>query len=195
MAARIEENAKVDIPDNRYSLGVWVGLASIAMLFTSLSSAYVVRAASSSDWLPLTMPRVLLLSTVLILTSSGTLEVARRNLKRSSSAAFGSWLLLTMLLGLGFLVSQLVAWKQLARQGVYLASNPHSSFFYLLTAAHAVHLSAGLLALIFLWTRSRFTAQAKVRAQHKAAADAVTIYWHFMGALWIYLFLLLFQWR
>jgi cytochrome c oxidase subunit 3 len=106
------------------------------------------------------------------------------------------WLLVTVLLGIGFLASQLFAWKQLARQGVYLASNPHSSFFYLLTAAHAVHLIGGLLALIFLWARSRLHADAvKVTPSRQAAADAVTIYWHFMDVLWIYLFLLLFLWR
>jgi cytochrome c oxidase subunit 3 len=174
---------------------MWVALASIAMLFTALSSAYIVRAGGASDWVSIAMPRVLLLSTALILISSVTLEVSRRRLKASSFGVYGRWLLITMLLGLGFLASQLAAWRQLARQGVYLSSNPHSSFFYLLTAAHAVHLAGGLLALIFLWARSRFVTEAKVTARGQAAADAVTIYWHFMDALWIYLFLLLFLWR
>ena len=122
-------------------------MASILMLFTALSSAYIVRAASSSDWVPLAMPRILLLSTALILISSGTLETARRKLRDGSISSYKSWLLLTVVLGLGFLVSQLLAWRQLVRQGVYVASNPHSSFFYLLTAAHGVHLLGGLAAL------------------------------------------------
>jgi cytochrome c oxidase subunit 3 len=180
---------------NRYRIGMWVALASIAMLFTALSSAYVVRSGSSNDWVTIAMPRVLLLSTGLILISSVTLEVSRRNLKTASLVGYARWLLLTMLLGLGFLASQLIAWRQLARQGVYMASNPHSSFFYLLTAVHAVHLVGGLLALIFLWTRSRLTTEVRVTPTRQAAADAVTIYWHFMDALWIYLFLLLFLWR
>src|SRR6185295_9459831 len=117
---------------NRYRLGMWVALASILMLFTALSSAYIVRAASSSDWRPLAMPRILLLSTGLILVSSVTLETARRKLKAAATSAYKSWLLLTMLLGLGFVASQLLAWRQLVGQGVYVASNPHSSFFYLL---------------------------------------------------------------
>jgi cytochrome c oxidase subunit 3 len=125
---------------------MWVALASISMLFTALSSAYIVRAGSSNDWVSISMPRVLLLSTALILVSSVTLEVSRRNLKSAAFSGYGRWLLITMLLGLGFLASQLLAWKQLARQGVYLVSNPHSSFFYLLTAVHAVHLIGGLLA-------------------------------------------------
>jgi cytochrome c oxidase subunit III len=180
----------------RYRIGMWVGLASITMMFTSLSSAYIVRAASSNDWLPLAMPGLLLLSTALILMSSGTLEVARRKLKASLTGAYAQWLMITVVLGLGFLISQLLAWRQLARQGIYLASNPHSSFFYLLTAAHAVHLLGGLLALSFLWVRSRRRIDAvKLIVTRQAAADSVTIYWHFMDALWIYLFLLLFLWR
>ena len=181
---------------NRYRVGTWVALASIAMLFTALSSAYIVRAASSSDWLPLTMPRVLLLSTALIIVSSGTLETARRKLKASLIAPHKQWLLLTVFLGLGFLASQLFAWKQLARQGIYLASNPHSSFLYLRTAMHALHLICGLLALTYLLLRSgRLVAGSDVTPRQQASADAVTIYWHFMDALWIYLFLLLFLWR
>src|SRR5215207_453971 len=98
---------------SRYRIGMWVGLASIAMMFTALSSAYIVRSASSNDWYPLAMPQVLFLSTALILISSGTLEVARRNLKAAVLGGYSRWLLVTALLGLGFLVSQLIAWRQL----------------------------------------------------------------------------------
>ncbi|MGH9872372.1 MAG: cytochrome c oxidase subunit 3 [Pyrinomonadaceae bacterium] len=181
---------------NRYRLGIWVALASILMLFTALSSAYIVRAASSSDWQPLAMPRILLLSSALILISSGTLETARRKLRHAASSAYKPWLLLTVVLGVGFLVSQLIAWRQLARLGVYVASNPHSSFFYLLTAAHGVHLLGGLGALAYLSLRSRAPQEdnsAVTKAQAKA--DAVTVYWHFMDFLWLYLFVLLFYVR
>lgn len=180
---------------------MWVGLASILMLFTALTSAYIVRAASSNDWQPLPMPRILLLSTALIVISSGTLEAARRKLKAGIEAAYKRWLLLTTALGVGFLVSQLFAWLQLVRQGVYLATSPHSSFFYLLTAAHGVHLVGGLLALVYLVARTRkpreqvHAGEEQSTAKRQGAADAVSLYWHFMDALWIYLFLLLFFWR
>lgn len=178
---------------NRYRIGMWVALASILMLFTALSSAYIVRAASSSDWQPLKMPRILLLSTGLILISSGTLEAARRKLKDASSNAHRRWLLLTVALGIGFLAAQLLAWRQLVRQGVYVASNPHSSFFYLLTAAHGAHLLGGLAALAYLSLRRRAPQDNQLAvAKAQAGADAVTIYWHFMDFLWIYLFVLLF---
>jgi cytochrome c oxidase subunit 3 len=178
---------------NRYRIGMWVGLASILMLFTALSSAYIVRAASSNDWQPLGMPRILLFSTALILVSSGTLEAARRKLKDAGSTGHKRWLLLTVALGVGFLGSQLFAWRQLVRQGVYVASNPHSSFFYLLTAAHGAHLLGGLAALTYLLLRRRVSQDnALAVAKAQAGADAVTLYWHFMDFLWIYLFVLLF---
>ena len=185
-----------DSRGNRYRIGMWVGLASIAMMFTSLSSAYIVRSGSANDWIPIAMPRVLIASTALILISSVTLEIARRSLKRSLHDKYARYVLLTALLGIGFLASQLIAWRQLAAQGVYLSTHPHSSFFYLLTGAHAVHLIGGLLALAYLWFRSRRALTESVsEAKRKATADAVTIYWHFMDGLWIYLFLLLFLWR
>ena len=180
---------------NRYRVGMWVALASIAMMFTALSSAYIVRAGGAKDWVSIAMPKVLLLSTVLILGSSVTLEISRRSLKASEFGGYAKWLVITMLLGAGFLVSQLIAWRQLSGQGVYLSTNPHSSFFYLLTATHALHLVGGLLGLIFLWVRSRVVKQTQVSPRRQASADAVTIYWHFMDALWIYLFVLLFLWR
>jgi cytochrome c oxidase subunit 3 len=176
----------------RYRIGMWVALASILMMFTALSSAYIVRAASSIDWQPLQMPRVLLLSTTLILISSGTLEAARRKWRDAANGS-RSWLLVTVVLGVGFLGLQLLAWRQLARQGVFVTSNPHSSFFYVFTAAHGLHLLGGLLALGYLSLRARPARDDEAALERsQAGADAVTIYWHFMDFLWIYLFVLLF---
>ena len=176
---------------NRYRIGMLVSLASIAMLFTSLSSAYIVRSGVTYDWYPIAVPRVMFGSTALLVLGSISIELARRKLKQGLSQTYSKYLLLTGLLGAGFLVSQLIAWRHLAAQGIYISTHPHSSFFYLLTGAHGVHIAGGLLGLMFLWLRSGRIANAK----RQAAADAVAIYWHFMGALWIYLFLLLFLWR
>jgi cytochrome c oxidase subunit 3 len=179
---------------------MWVAMAAILMMFTALTSAYIVRAASSDDWQALKMPRILLLSTVLIIISSGTLEAARRKLKAAASdipnKGHRRWLMLTVALGLGFLVSQLLAWRQLVSQGIYVSSNPHSSFFYLLTATHGVHLLGGLVALVYLSLRTRIAGENELAVvKRQGAADAVTLYWHFMDVLWLYLFVLLFYWR
>ncbi len=181
---------------NRYRIGMWVALAAILMMFTALTSAYIVRAASSNDWRPIAMPQILLLSTALIVASSGTIEIARRKLKAAFEGSYNLWLLLTAALGIAFVGSQLLAWRQLVHQGVYVGSNPHSSFFYLLTATHGVHLLGGLIALIYLLLRTRrIERDEQALAKRHAVADAVTLYWHFMDGLWIYLFLLLFFWR
>jgi len=182
---------------NRYRIGMWVGLASIAMMFTSLSSAYIVRSGTAADWLPLRIPRVMFLSTALILISSVTIEVARRKLKQGFTERYSRYLLLTGILGVAFLGAQIISWRQLASQGIYVATHPHSSFFYLLTGAHGVHIAGGLLALSVLWLRSRRKSgnSPDFAATRQATADAVSIYWHFMDALWIYLFLLLILWR
>src|SRR6266850_5205034 len=156
MSATIVANQLVSAnPGTRFRTGAWVLIAGVVMLFTALTSAYIVRSASSNDWQPIAMPRVLWLSTALILISSITMEVSRRSLKQQREPGYGRWLLITTGLGLAFLTSQVIAWRQLARQGAYLASNPYNSFFYLFTAAHGVHLLGCLLALMYLWLRTR----------------------------------------
>ena len=183
-------------PGNRFRTGVWVLIAGVVMLFTALTSSYIVRSASSNDWQPIAMPKVLWLSTALILISSITMEVSRRSLKHQRDAGYSRWLTITAALGLAFLGTQLLAWRQLVRQGVYLASNPYNSFFYLSTAAHGVHLIGGILALGYLLRRTtikRGTIEGELRRQ--GAADAATIYWHFMDGLWVALFFLLFFWK
>jgi cytochrome c oxidase subunit 3 len=180
----------------RYRIGVWVAIGSILMLFVALTSAYIVRSASSNDWQPIAMPKVLWLSTALILISSITMEISRRSLKRDNSPAYARWLTNTVMLGAAFVASQLFAWRQLVRQGVYMASNPYSSFFYLFTAAHGLHLLGGVMALTYLLFKTRKkrdTLDGELR--RVGAAEAATIYWHFMDGLWVGLFALLMFWK
>jgi cytochrome c oxidase subunit 3 len=137
----------------------------------------------------------------LILASSVTFELARKSLKRGAAGSYRRWLFVSLALGLGFLASQLLAWRQLVAQGVYFASNPHSSFFYVLTSLHALHLAGGVAALAYLLVRTSGVwrgsagAAASVDQTLRAKADAVGVYWHFMDVLWVYLFGLLFFWR
>ena len=188
--------ARNSSPDN-YRTGVLVALAGVAMLFTALTSAYVVRAATSNDWRPVAVPRLLWVSTGIILLSSLSFEVARRTLKSGRAILFKRWLLVTVILGLGFLATQLMAWRELAVAGVYLASNPHSSFFYVLTGAHGLHLLGGILALDYLLLRSWRNGGGEEGGARKrlAVVNAAALYWHFMFGVWVYLFLLLFLWR
>jgi len=180
-------------PSQAYHLGMMLGLASVLMLFVALSSAYVMREGGDQDWRPIAMPPLLLPNTLALLLSSFTLELSRRSLKRQLVGSLRSWLTLSALLGMTFLLGQLAIWRALAAQGIYLGSNPHSSFYYLLTGAHGVHLMGGMIALGYLMFRA-WRPNSKVGAA-KTALDVTALYWHFMDGLWIYLLLLLFVWR
>ncbi|MDT7690364.1 MAG: cytochrome c oxidase subunit [Acidobacteriota bacterium] len=182
----------------RYRIGVLVGIASILMMFTALASAYIVRSGmpTSIDWHGGQMPSFVYLSTSLIVASSLTFSRAKSALKHAEEAAYRLWLTVTLLLGLGFLAAQLLAWRQLVAAGLYLASNPHSSFFYVLTGLHGIHLTGGILALGFLVAYARRAARGpEWEVKRRTLTDVVGIYWHFMDALWVFLFLLLYFWR
>ena len=188
-------------PD-RYRIGMWVALASIMMLFTALTSAYIVRAGISNDWRPIGVPPFVWVSTALLFGSSVTMTLAKRTLHRQGNVGrFRGLLFATLLLGLGFVGAQLLAWRELVAAGVYISTNPHSSFFYVLTGLHGLHIAGGILGLNYLLFRvSRREASegdaARIAAvKQRAATDVVALYWHFMDLLWIFLFLLLFVWR
>jgi len=189
-----------DATPQQYRIGMWLTLAAILMMFAALSSAYVFRSTRTPGWQLFAVPQMLWVSTSLILASSATFELARRALRRSENVSYRRWVLASLMLGFGFIVSQLLAWRELVGQGIYLASNPHSSFFYLLTGMHAVHLLGGILGLSYLWLRARRAesgarSEREVEVKRRASADAIGLYWHFMDGLWVYLFALLFLWR
>jgi len=175
------------IPRRAYITGITLAVAAIMMFFMALTSSYIVRKGTGTDWQAFGMPRILWANTVILLLSSLTLEMARRQLARGVMSAFRNLWALTTGLGLLFVGGQLVAWHQLRAAGVYLSTNPSSSFFYVFTAAHAVHVLGGIFALLFVafrsWQRSR-TTQA-------IGAEVAGIYWHFLDGLWVFLLLLL----
>ena len=177
----------------RYKLGVWIGIGGIVMMFAAFTSAMVVRSGLSDDWRAIDWPRLLWLSTAVLLTSSFSIEKARRAMWREDTAGLQRWMAITAGLGVLFLTSQLIAWQQLAARGVFVATNPSSSFFYVLTAAHGVHLLGGLLTLGYVTLRVwRPSSYWPTRA---AAVEAASLYWHFMDGLWVYLLVLLMVWR
>ncbi len=177
-------------PQRIYISGIVLALAAMLMFFMALASAYVVRKGLSGDWIPLGLPRILWFNTAVIIVSSLTIERARRLLAPQAAGLrdFRGWWGLTTALGVAFLVGQLFAWRQLAAAGIYLATNPSSSFFYLITTAHGIHLLGGLVALSVVGFRSW---PAEARVNHGTAVTVSAIYWHFLGALWVFLFLLL----
>jgi cytochrome c oxidase subunit III len=170
--------------------GIWVGIFAITMSFAAFSSALFVR-EGTPDWGHLALPAVLYFNTLLLLGSSATLEGARHALVPPSGGLevtrkASAWVMLTLLLGLAFCAGQFRAWQELRAEGVYLATNPNSSFFYLLTFLHAMHVMVGILVLVYLAGRL----MASHTTFRRSLFSNTAIYWHFMGVLWVYLLLL-----
>jgi cytochrome c oxidase subunit 3 len=179
------------IPLRAYYTALQLGLAGIIMFFMALASSFLVRKALGADWVAIALPPVLWFNSLVLLASSATIQWANGRMERGDAKGFRYWWGLTISLGLLFLAGQVIAWRQLAAQGLYVSSNPNSSFFYLLTAAHGLHLAGGVLALLYVafrrWQRSRIT--------QAIAASLAGIYWHFMDGLWLFLLALLYLGR
>ena len=173
--------------------GVWVGLAAITMSFAAFTSALIVRQSTANDWHHLTIPSIVFFNTVVLLASSVTLEIARRRVAEFARGTTANrstplaWLSATLLLGFVFVAGQYIAWQQLRGEGLYLASNPNSSFFYVLTAIHALHVLGGLAGLM----RVIYILRRPVLSLRRSTMDATSYYWHFMGVLWLYVLLVI----
>jgi cytochrome c oxidase subunit 3 len=172
--------------------GIWVAICAISMCFAALTSALVVRQGSGMDWQRFVLPPILYFNTAILIASSFTLEISRQRIaeaaanadprKRSYTPAM-KWLVTTLILGLVFVVGQVMAWRSLAAQGIFLASNPASSFFYVFTAMHGLHVLGGLAGLLYAMRRLFLT----IRTAKPVALGAAAVYWHFMDVLWVYL--------
>ena len=196
----------------RARLGLLVALTPVLMLFVSFSSAYIVRQglptldprsnALVRDWIPVTLPKLLLINTGVLILSSVCMELARRQIKVQATLVTPAtapgvpagdqmripWLSMTIVLGVTFLFGQWTAWRQLAANGFYVATTPSSSFVYLLTGTHAIHLMGGVLALFVAGIASLLHRSLATRS---IVVDVTAWYWHFMAGLWIYILCLL----
>jgi cytochrome c oxidase subunit III len=207
-----------DIPNygarlRRARLGLICAIATVCMVFISLTSAYIVRkglptfdGASNTyvrDWGRVDLPWLLLaINTAVLLVSSVSMELARRKAAREAALApvrsipgvsLGSeksfpWLGITVVLGIAFLAGQWLAWGELHARGFFVDTNPNSSFVFLLTIAHAIHLCGGMIALIWAASASLLHKPVEMR---RIVVDITAWYWHFMAVLWIYVFALL----
>jgi cytochrome c oxidase subunit 3 len=173
------------------SSAIYVVLFAITMMFAAFTSALIVRKGSSLDWQTFTLPPILYFNTLLLLASSVSLEVSRRRVAafmgglNNHAERPARWLHITLFLGLLFVAGQYVAWSRLRAEGLYLATNPSSSFFYVLTATHALHVLGGVGGLIYVIRK------LSKSALRRSALDATARYWHFMDVLWLYLLCLL----
>ncbi len=167
------------------TLGMWLALGAISMLFLALTSAFVVRRGLGGDWIPVQLPVLVWANTGVLLLSSVTLELGRRALRSGRTDPGFAWT--TLGLGVTFLVGQMVAWNQLMSSGVSVGTTPYGSFFYVLTGTHAVHLAGGILGLlaVALWPQQGWKGVPRA-----GAVKVAGLYWHFMDILWVGILLL-----
>jgi cytochrome c oxidase subunit 3 len=172
----------------RYASAIALALVSIVMFFMAMAAAFIYLRATNSRWVPLHLPSVIWVNTAILLLSSGAMERARRRLARADVARFRKLWLTATALGVLFLIGQLVAWRQFVLAGFYVSTNQASSFFYIFTGLHGLHLLGGICALLYVSFR-RFE---KAKVSRTVAAEVASYYWHFMDGLWIFLLALLY---
>jgi len=173
---------------------LWIGIVSIVMLFAGLTSAYVVR-ADNGNWLVFKLPDIILISTAIIISSSLTMFVAQRAIKKDNLKLTAISLFITLVLGIAFFCAQYAGWKELTSQGIYFmgkSSNASGSFLYLIALVHLLHMIGGLIALTVSLTK---TLLKRYSSTDYLGIELTAIYWHFLDLLWVYLFLFLYFYR
>ncbi len=172
----------------RYATAIVIAIVSIVMFFMAMASAYIYLRANSNRWVPLHLPWIIWVNTAILLLSSGAMELARRRLALADVAQFRKLWAVATTLGVLFLIGQLVAWRQFVLAGFYVSTNQASSFFYIFTGLHGLHLLGGICALLYV----SFRKFEKTKVSRSVAAEVASYYWHFMDGLWIFLLALLY---
>jgi cytochrome c oxidase subunit III len=184
-----DKRRRPNLPSSRrYATAILLGMVSIVMFFMAMVGAFLFLRTTNNKWVPLHLPSIVWLNTVILLASSVVIEFARRRLAFGDLRRFRRLWSVATAMGMLFLIGQLVAWRQLVVAGFYVATNQASSFFYIFTGLHGLHLLGGICALLFVALR-KFE---KASVSRSVAAEVVSYYWHFMDGLWIFLFALLY---
>lgn len=172
---------------------LWIAMASISMMFIAFVSAYIVRQAQG-NWLEFSIPTIFYVSTGIIVLSSVLLHISYSAFKKGNEWVYKSMLILSFLLGIGFLVCQFQGWNAMYGMEVYMNGNPSGSFFYLISMVHAAHIVGGIGAMLVALLHA-FTLAFKPTEKRRVRFQLVLHYWHFVDFLWIYLFIFLLMTR
>jgi len=164
---------------------MWLFMVSVFMLFAGLTSAYIVRQAEG-DWYVFQLPEMFTYSTIALLISSATMHLAYLSAKKDNINLVRIYILITSLLGIAFLIMQFVGYIQLIDMNVYLVGNPSGSFVYLIAGVHAVHIiSAVIFVIVMLIHAFKF----EIHSRKMISIEMCATYWHFLDALWVFLFI------
>ena len=184
---KIVEEPKKPISMHPKKFAMWIFIASVVMVFASLTSAYIVREAEG-NWLYFDLPAIFYTTSIVIILSSISMQLAYWAATKNNREGIKLYISITAILGAAFCVGQVYAWGELAKNGVYLVGNPSGSFLIVLTGLHATHL---ISAIIFVLIVLIATFSNKVHSGNLAQIEMCTTYWHFLGGLWLYLFVFL----
>jgi cytochrome c oxidase subunit 3 len=187
---RIVEEAKKPRSMNPKKFALWLFIVSVMMLFGAWTSAYLVK-RGEPGWSSFELPNEFWITTVIILISSATMVWAQRSAKRDQLEQTKLALGITTLLGVAFLVGQWLAWGKMVEMNYYFAgsgSNSSSSFIYVLTGFHGLHIISGVVVLLIALIA---TFRYKVHSRNMLRMELCSTYWHFLGGLWLYLFVFL----
>jgi len=188
---RIVEEPKKPLAMNPKKFGLWLFLTTVVMVFASLTSAYIVRRAEG-DWKIFELPSLFYWTSIAIVISSITMHMAYLYAKKDNREMVQTLLTITGLLGIAFLIGQFYGWVQLVSSKIYFVGNPSESFVYVLSGLHGLHLVSGVIFLAVVWRKS---ALGKLVSGNLAQFEMCMTYWHFLGGLWLYLFLFLSLYR
>ena len=166
---------------------LWVGIGSIIMMFAGLTSAYIVK-RNQVGWTSYDLPKAFWYSTIVILMSSATIHLASKAFKQREMARYRKLLLVTMVLGVLFLILQTIGFIQFWDKGMTLQSNVSFSFLYVIVGLHALHIVGGIIALMVMAIKLY---SKKKRIYTSIPIELVCTYWHFVDILWIYLLVFL----
>ena len=182
---KIIEEPRKPLAMHPKKFAMWLFMASVMMLFASLTSAYIVREAEG-NWLYFELPALFYFTTAIIAISSVTMQWAYFEARKDRMDRVRSLVLVTSILGLAFLVGQVLAWADLVRNSIHFVGNPSGSFLYVLTGLHGLHVVS---AVVFLLVVLNSAVKFRINSKNMAQMEMCATYWHFLGALWIYLFI------
>lgn len=168
-----------------HKFALWVGIASIIMMFGSFTSAYVVRRAAG-NWYEFKLPDIFFFNTIFMLASSLTIHFAYRAFVNGQKSRYRGLLVATFLLGIVFVVMQYQGWVQLNAMGATFTINPSSSFVYVISGLHAAHVIGGMGSLMVALIHAYYLPY-KPTLRRRQRFELVVHYWHFVDVLWIYL--------
>ena len=188
---RIVEEPKKPLAMNPRKFGMWLFLSTVVMVFASLTSAYIVRRAEG-DWKNFDLPSLFYWTSLIIVVSSITIQVGFIRAKKGDVGMLRSLLAVTFICGLLFLLGQVYAWGQLVEASIFLVGNPSESFVYVLSGLHGLHIVSALIFLLVVWLGA---GKRSDRSINLIQLELCVTYWHFLGGLWLYLFVFLTVYR